>query len=514
MPGHRSTPVPRLRLTAAVALVVGLLAGACSADPGAGPGSEDGTPTTTTTSTGQVRPPGPAAALSTELTGGAGVFLGSASEAPDLEAAGYVDHEYAATGTATSYRAEAGLPADGRFELTEEATADYRTRVVVRRPSDPARFDGTVVVEWLNVSGGLDGAPGWSYLADEVVRAGSAWVGVSAQQIGVEGGPVAVGTPAAEGIAGRGLKALDPERYGSLDHPGDAFSYDIYTQVARALRAAEEGGALGPLRPERVLAVGESQSAFALTTYVNGVQPRTAAFDGFLLHSRGGAAAPLGDDGPIDIAGAIAGEPTIVRTDTEVPVLILQTETDVVSVIGYHPARQDDTDRIRVWEVAGAAHADRFLVGPLADTVDCPTEINDGPLRFVARAALRRLDAWVRTGEAPPTAARLDVEVLDGTPVIRRTSDGIALGGVRTPPVDAPVDVLSGEPGPDPSVICLLLGSTTPIAPARLAELHGGRRAYLDAFARATEDAVAAGFVLADDREAMLAEVRPDRIPS
>ncbi len=36
-------------------------------------------------------------------------------------------------------------------------------------------------------------------------------------------------------------------------------------------------------------AVGESQSAFALTTYVDGVQPLTKAFDGFLVHSRGGA---------------------------------------------------------------------------------------------------------------------------------------------------------------------------------------------------------------------------------
>jgi hypothetical protein len=493
-----------------VALVVVVLGGACSTDPGA----DQGSPAATAASAEQGPLSGPRADLSTELTGGDGVFLGSASEQPDLAASGYVEHEYAATGTATSYRADAGLPTDGRFELTEDATADYRTRVVVRRPSSPDGFDGTVVVEWLNVSGGLDGAPEWSYLADELVRRGSAWVGVSAQQVGVEGGPVAVSTPAAAGIAGQGLEALDPERYGGLDHPGDAFSYDVFSQVGRAVRATGDGGPLGPLRPERILAVGESQSAFALTTYANGVQPLTAAFDGFLLHSRGAAPAPLGNAGPIDIAGAITGAPTIVRTDLDVPVLMLQTETDVVSVIGSYASRQDDTDRIRLWEVAGTAHADRFIVGSTADTIACPTEINDGPIRFVARAALRHLDAWVRDGGPPPTAPRLDVEVVDGTPVIRRTPDGVALGGVRTPPVDVPVDALSGEPGPNPSVICLLLGSTTPIAPARLAELHQSRQGYLDAFARATEDAVTAGFVLAEDREAMLAEARPDRIPS
>ena len=43
--------------------------------------------------------------------------------------------------------------------------------------------------------------------------------------------------------------------------------------------------------------MGESQSAYALTTYVNGVHPLTGLFDGFLIHSRGGAAMPLGEPG-------------------------------------------------------------------------------------------------------------------------------------------------------------------------------------------------------------------------
>ena len=80
-----------------------------------------------------------------------------------------------------------------------------------------------------------------------MTRQGHAWVGVSAQLIGVEGGPVLVVAPGAEGLAGKGLKAIDPARYGSLEHPGDGFSFDIFTQVARALR--EGGPALGGLQP-------------------------------------------------------------------------------------------------------------------------------------------------------------------------------------------------------------------------------------------------------------------------
>ena len=116
-------------------------------------------------------------------------------------------------------------------------------------------------------------------------------MGVSAQRIGIEGGPVAVQAPGAELMgAGKGLRTFDADRYGALKHPGDAYSYDLYTQVGRALRAPGAVNPLDGLEVERFVAVGESQSAFALTTYVNGVQPLTEQFDAFLIHSRGGAA--------------------------------------------------------------------------------------------------------------------------------------------------------------------------------------------------------------------------------
>ncbi len=156
----------------------------------------------------------------------------------DLTAMGYVQHEYAAAGTATSYKATGPLTRDGRWRFAADATAPYRTRVLVRAPAQASKFSGTVVVEWLNVSGGIDADPDWTSLREEIVRAGDVWVGVSAQRIGVEGGPVLVkvsgpGTDA----AGKGLKAIDPARYGTLSHPGDGFAFDIYTQVARAVRA-------------------------------------------------------------------------------------------------------------------------------------------------------------------------------------------------------------------------------------------------------------------------------------
>lgn len=511
----------RVRQTVTVFTVLGVLAAltltACSSsdDGDAKTGRVAAGPTTTSTRPEVERPAGPVADLSEEMTGGGGVWLAATSAGPSLVDAGYVEHEYVAAGTAMSYTSAGDLPTDGRFELEPSTTADYRTRIVVRRPESAAEFNGTVVVEWLNVSGGLDANPDYAYMAEELVRGGYAWVGVSAQKIGIEGGPVAVAVGIGGDLVGKGLKAIDPKRYGSLSHPGDAYSYDIFTQIARALRADGSGGALGDLEPERILGVGESQSAFTMTTYIDGVQPLTKAFDGFVVHSRGGAPAPLGNgDAPIDIASAISGKPTIIRTDTEVPALVVETETDVASIIGYYPARQDDTDNVRLWEIAGTAHADQHLLGSTADLVDCGAPINDGPQHYVVKAALRAVDTWVRTGQAPPEAPRLEVDVKNGVPAVRRDADGIALGGIRTPQVDVPVDALSGDPGPSSAVICMLLGTTRPLSEARLHELYASRDAYLERWERATDDAIEAGFVLDDDRDTMLGDADPGRIPS
>jgi hypothetical protein len=368
-----------------------------------------------------------------------------------------------------------------------------------------------VLVEWLNVSGGVDANPEYVTLEEEIIRQGHIWIGVSAQIIGVEGGPVLVTAPGGEGLAGEGIKRIDPARYGSLHHPGDGYSFDIFTQVARAV--LEGGPFIGGANPEIVLAVGESQSAIALTTYYDGVQPLTLAFDGFLLHSRGAASLPLVGPGEYaDLVGAIGSAlRPILRDDLDAPVIDVQAESDVTGILSSAAVRQPDTDRFRLWEMAGTAHADARLVGSNAALLDCGAPINNGPMHLLTKAAFRGLESWVRTGNPPPIAPRF--ELLDGaTPEIRRDGDGMALGGVRTPPVDVPVDVLSGVPGPNPSVLCILLGSTKPLPDARLAELYASRAAYLEQYEAATDRAIASGFVLEPDRDALLAFAQPSRI--
>jgi hypothetical protein len=424
---------------------------------------------------------------------------------------GYVEHEHVASGTATAYEPQGSLTNDGLWSFQPSTTAAFRTRVLVRHPANAAAFSGTVILEWLNVSGGVDANPDYASLEEEITRQGHGWIGVSAQLIGVEGGPVLVKAPGAESVVGKGLKAIDPARYGSLAHPGDGYSFDIFTQVARAV--LKGGALLRGAAASRILAAGESQSAFALTTYYNGVQPLTLMFDGFLVHSRGAASLPLVGPGEYaDLAGSIGSATRpVLRDDLDAPVLELQAEGDVTGILNSSAARQPDSERFRLWEVAGTAHADAHLIGATATTLDCGVPINNGPFHLVAKAGLQSLDTWIRSGKTPPIAPRL--EMTEGpVPEIRRNSDGIALGGVRTPPIDVPVDVLSGVAGPKADILCLLLGSTTPLSDARLAELYSTRAAYEAEYDAATTRVIESGFVLAADREALLAFAQPLRI--
>jgi hypothetical protein len=423
-----------------------------------------------------------------------------ASTTIDLRPFGYRGQEYFVSGNAPSYTSAGPLAEDGRWTATPGPSAPYTTRIVVRRPARAKDFNGTVVVEWLNVTAGLDAAPDWTYLHTTLMREGYAWVGVSAQQVGVEGPGLGI----AGGQGGGPLKLYDQARYATLNHPGDGYSYGIFTQVAQLLRHPGPVKVLGPLHPRRLIAVGESQSAIRLTTYINAIQPIAHAYNGFLVHSRAGGAAPV---------GANEVTPTVVQTrsDTDVPVLTFQTETDLVG-LGYAKATQPDSRHFRLWETAGTAHADLYQLSvgatdtghvakdtsylPPTSTaaggfITCATPVNQGPEQFLVGAAFTKLDRWVRGGAPAPHAARLQI---DATGAIVRDEHGNAVGGIRSAAVDAPIAALSGS-GQTGSAFCGLFGTTVKFDAATLKTLYPTHGAYVRAVDRATARAVHAGFV-------------------
>lgn len=440
---------------------------------------------------------------------------------PSLASLGYVEQEFFLSGRAVRYAPASKLSSDGKWAVAADTPADYTTRMVVIRPSTPERFNGTVVVEWLNVTSGGDAPAEWLMLHRELLRSGSAYVGISAQRVGVEGGPSLFpgGTP---------LKRAQPPRYASLHHPGDAYAYDIFSQAGRVVRGAGNASVLGPLHPKELLAAGESQSAAFLTTYVNAVDPLARVYDGFLVHSRFGDAAGLA--GAMNAAADGTPAPSVVRIrdDARVPVMVLLTETDLVGPEpSFVPARQPDTAKLRTWEIAGTAHADTYFLGVnLVDWEAAPfarvaaawrpsstmlgreigTPINGNPAHhFVAEAALAHLVRWVRSGEAPPSAPPLEAAAGAPAPSLDLDADGNARGGLRTPWVDVPTARMSGLRPRAPGLM-EFVGQQDTFSPARLRQLYpGGKSQYLARFQQCLDRAIRDGFLLPADRAEILA---------
>jgi hypothetical protein len=441
---------------------------------------------------------------------------GLMSVAFDLGSVGYTTSEHFVSGTAPAYEEAEPRSADGRWSARSTSDAGFTTRIVVHRPLDPVRANGTVVVEWLNVTGGLDVPAVFMPTHRELMRSGCTWIGVSVQRVGIEGGGI---------MPGMGLRETDPERYGELSHPGDAHAFGIFGAIGAALPAFLREQLGTPA--DRLLATGASQSAFYLTTYVNAVDPGDEVFDGFLLQGRAGAGAPIEGFAPDSINPANAQTAAarrarltgadVIRNDVRVPIIVVQSETDTFGALAYLPARQPDGERFRLWEVAGASHCDTyFLSASPRDSGDLPAAemlrllgdtapegfglsvpMNSGPqMHYVLQRAFDALDTWTQEGIAPPAADRI---ALDGDGPAR-DEHGIARGGIRTPWVDAPVAALSGLG--QPGHLVDLFGSTRAFDAHQLAARYpGGREQYEAQFNAATRTAVDAGFVLAADRD-------------
>ncbi len=418
-----------------------------------------------------------------------------------LAANGYTEQEYFASGTASAFTATSA-PDDGRWSIAPTTSAFYRTRILVRRPIDPSRFNGTVVVEWMNVSVG-ESAPDWDYLNPRLMQAGYAYVAVSAQALGVNGGTAILGTS-----RHRRTDPLEPTRYGTLVHPGDQYALDMFAQIGQALRSPR-GAALGGLRPRHVVATGESQSAFYLTTFADALQPRTHTFDGIFIHSRGGGGAALGGG---SIKSSVGSVGLLIRTDLKVPVFMFETQTDLIE-LGFASAQQPNTGLIRTWEVAGTSHADAYLVGPAATGLGCTSPVNNGPQHEVVQAAFTAFTKWVDRGAPPPRPPPFRLATTSPAS-LALDSHGNVIGGVRTPAVDVPVSTLSGAAPAGTSTICSLFGSTTPFSPSTLVSLYHSRNHYLAAYRADLARSIRRGYILPADRVELMAKARQVAFPS
>ncbi|MGB7572787.1 MAG: alpha/beta hydrolase domain-containing protein [Thermodesulfobacteriota bacterium] len=410
----------------------------------------------------------------------------------DLADYGYIQEEFFIEGTANRYNTPAlqtGSIIDGGHP--------YKTRIVVRRPVSPKDFNGTVLLEWQNVTAGYDLDAHWISWK-HFMRAGYVWVGVSAQLVGVQA-PVT------------GLKDWSPVRYGTLDVTAggtimnDSLCYDIFSQAAQAVRCPKGIDPMAGLDVKLVLAIGASQSASRLTIYFNSIHPLHNVVDGFYL-----------------LVGRFFGN--VLRTDLSTKVFQVVSEFETKN--GAYLRIPDSANR-HTWEIAGAAHSgyDSYLyrkpivlrdgIAPSSIACTHTPVFSRNPTFYALNAAYDHLVRWVKDGTPPPSAPLIQVSSVGGptTPaVIVRDSYGNALGGLRLPAFEVPIGTNNGADNGGPS-FCLLYGYFTPFDDATLHSLYPTHDAYVHAFKHATYEALKAGYIVKEDADEMIAEAIRAEIP-
>jgi hypothetical protein len=459
-----------------------------------------------------------AATVTGPITGGK---RGKPFNSPELDLAkhGYVAEEFFVEGTASAYELVPGTQqeSDGRWQLQKRKdTAPFRTRILVVRPSDAKKFNGTVVVHWQNVTAGYE--LGGVAEGNEYLR-GFAWVGVSAQKVGIDGFP---------GPDAAGLKQWDPDRYGSLNHPGDDYSFDIYAQAGRLVgphrldKSERKIDPMGKLPVKRLIAAGASQSAGRLRAYIDGIHRLDHVFDAYIPYIDFARSMPFG---PRPATPAPAPNPTalnsaapilnranvIVRTDLDVPVFVVNSETESE---GYVVSRQPNTDKFRFWEVPGSSHVNvsRALIGHPEKEMRAGLKISDlaSPnwlsYRPAYDAAVRHMHVWLTTGKAPPEAPL--IEMASTNPAkIARDAKGNALGGIRLPDfaVASAEHRGNGNTKPGGYRLGFLYGFSREFTDKELAELYPNSADFMKKYDQALNDVVKKGYVLQEDGPGMRA---------
>ena len=440
--------------------------------------------------------------VSGPVSGGVRTGMPQASAIYDLVRYGYTEKEYFVEGTATStdvVPSEYLLPDSGP-SASPGTKARYKTRMIVTLPTRE-RFNGWAMVEWANVTFQQDVMFAASELHDYLIREGYAMVFVSAQKQGVDGAPTS-------------LRSWDPVRYGSLVHPGDAYSFDIFSQALAAVRAGNrlKVDPMGGLKVDRVIADGSSQSCGRLKAYINGVAEAASLADGYL---------PL-----ICGAGLVDGRQPVVP-DTAPPTMWVNSELEGRFLPG------PDSTRFRIWEIAGSSHIGNYATTQAAATMardeasvgGSPTPgigwnpdaqrqygerasrpcLNLFPLHHSMIAAAEALRNWIVTG-TPPQSARYE---RNGS-AMARDGDGNVRGGVRLPPIDVPVATYAGADCSPPTI----MGSTHKFDPARLASLYPTHDDYVEKMATSTRNALGRGWMLQREAAEMMSLAKAAPIPS
>jgi hypothetical protein len=445
-----------------------------------------------------------------------------------IASSNYIEEEYFISGNANVYDYDAA----GKV-IVKQADAPYTTRIIVRRPTDKARFSGNVVLELNNPTKMFDMDLQWMFCKDFFIENGDIWVGVTVK-------PVAI----------KALKKFNPERYKSLsmDNPAPAnerceikpstlndttketengLVWDMVSQLGKLLKGKEDSNPLKRYDVKYVIATGYSQTAGYLTTYINLIHPLDTAkmadgkpvFDGYMLGDGDAFMVPLNQC----VDAVPPGEKGVTIKPSGVPVISVVTQGLLTStIVARRPDSDDPTDRYRRYEIPGAAHVNKKSMDNSPNSADSAKAgvpdsvskcegidqygVTDFPIEIFMNSAYQNLYAWIRTGTPPPKAEPI---VIENDPekkgiTIKLDEHGNALGGVRHPYVEAPVATYYGKSKALDEVsafFCSLAGYKIPFDAAKIKALYPAKEDYLKKVYDVTDKLVADKLLTESDGE-------------
>lgn len=407
----------------------------------------------------------------------------------------------------------------------------YTTQVFVRRPRDPAKFSGVVVVEPLHIH---RIAPIYMYSSPYMLRSGHAWACVAAQKTALDTHvkPTAPERYARLNIESEGAApgaAIDPTAppfvgvdcatraawWGEFNRLNQATS-TILAQVGAALRASS--GPFGGFSVDHLILAGHSQTGFVTTNYMRSAHPSqrladgSPVFDGFFPSGW-----PKGPLGPCDVP--------VVQTMCDGDI----SDPDFSFEPGYEGRtyRRDDgdapDDRFRLYELAGMPHSGtryppfsdpgfwRQVPNAAAHTLPAAPIMNSLPHHELFDVTLHHLVEWVSKGVTPPRGERIDIGP-DGHPV--RDVHGNTMGGVRCAQLDVPRAAYQANPLTDGKPSFGTVGTEVPFDKAEMQRLYGDPASYVARFERRLEELIREGWLLADDAGEMRREAAAQHFQS
>ena len=402
--------------------------------------------------------------MSEEITGPGPMFNSTPSLPPGkgLDAFGYQAKEYFVSGTAN------GQP--------------YKTRIVVRRPTNASRFSGLVLAESMHGSGA---AHMFEFTSIYTMTSGHAAVEILTTS------PMQ-------------FVQLNDARYKDLQ-VGGGQANEIIAQVGALVRT---GKPLGGLTMRKMVLSGTSMSAGTLINYlpahmVYRTPDMQRIYDGFMPTSNG-ALVP----------------------DVDVPVIQLPT---MLEVAGNNITNRQDSDeagkQFRLYEFSGIAHIDtrdsvRMKPNP------CTIPLSEFPHQAYMSVGLHHLFAWVDKGVLPPHGERIWLDRDEHNDGSRMVLDehGNPRGGIRNPYVDVPVVKYSLRPPAISPVIsngspyiasggqqaanqmCGLSGAQTAFAGEKLKQLYKTKKNYVSLVEKRLTELEKQGWSLPVYREMILGD--------